>query len=252
MDGYTVTIDLIAQNNGVYAEIGQDTIMNREADSKQKIALDTSQSDTKLTVSAISIAGGKKPDKLKQLTAQMTINSHDTAVDLKFDDNTVHFYVYAKGDVIFASDNISDAIKQANDSMGVVIDSNQQYVWMRARKNAVNAFANIACNEIDKDADSVVKSGSSAVDVLKNNLPDKEILDLQGVSSEDIIFYISQGNPVFAMTGNTSAVLVTGYSSNGALYIYNPDNGATTSMSYEDADRMFYNGGLHFITYMTK
>ena len=144
VDGYTVTIDLIAQNNGVYAEIGQDTIMNREADSKQKIALDTSQSDTKLTVSAISIAGGKKPDKLKQLTAQMTINSHDTAVDLKFDDNTVHFYVYAKGDVIFASDNISDAIKQANDSMGVVIDSNQQYVWMRARKNAVNAFANIA------------------------------------------------------------------------------------------------------------
>ena len=106
VDGYTVTIDLIAQNNGVYAEIGQDTIMNREADSKQKIALDTSQSDTKLTVSAISIAGGKKPDKLKQLTAQMTINSHDTAVDLKFDDNTVHFYVYAKGDVIFASDNI--------------------------------------------------------------------------------------------------------------------------------------------------
>ena len=272
VDGYTVTIDLIAQNNGVYAEIGQDTIMNREADSKQKIALDTSQSDAKLTVSAISIAGGKKPDKLKQLTAQMTINSHDTTVDLKFDDNTVHFYVYAKGDVIFASDNISDAIKQANDSMGVVIDSNQQYVWMRARKNAVNAFANIACNETDKDADSVVKSvsamltyndvtvsvseligaGSSAVDVLKNNLPDKEILDLQGVSSEDIIFYISQGNPVFAMTGNTSAVLVTGYSSNGALYIYNPDNGATTSMSYEDADRMFYNGGLHFITYMTK
>lgn len=272
VDGYMVTIDLIAQNNGVYAEIGQDTIMNREADSKQKIALDTSQSDTKLTFSAISIAGGKKPDKLKQLTAQMTINSHDTAVDLKFDDNTVHFYVYAKGDVIFASDNISDAIKQANDSMGVVIDSNQQYVWMRARKNAVNAFANIACNETDKDADSVVKSvsamltyndvtvsvseligaGSSAVDVLKNNLPDKEILDLQGVSSEDIIFYISQGNPVFAMTGNTSAVLVTGYSSNGALYIYNPDNGATTSMSYEDADRMFYNGGLHFITYMTK
>ena len=161
VDGYTVTIDLIAQNNGVYAEIGQDTIMNREADSKQKIALDTSQSDTKLTVSAISIAGGKKPDKLKQLTAQMTINSHDTAVDLKFDDNTVHFYVYAKGDVIFASDDISDAIKQANDSMGVVIDSNQQYVWMRARKNSVNAFANIACNETDKDADSVVKSVSA-------------------------------------------------------------------------------------------
>ena len=191
---------------------------------------------------------------------------------IKEEGSTKHYYVYVKGNVVLATDDVTEAVTAANDSMGVVIDSNQQYVWMRARKNAVNAFANIACNEIDKDADSVVKSvsamltyndvtvsvseligaGSSAVDVLKNNLPDKEILDLQGVSSEDIIFYISQGNPVFAMTGNTSAVLVTGYSSNGALYIYNPDNGATTSMSYEDADRMFYNGGLHFITYMTK
>lgn len=185
VDGYTVTIDLIAQNNGVYAEIGQDTIMNREADSKQKIALDTSQSDTKLTVSAISIAGGKKPDKLKQLTAQMTINSHDTTVDLKFDDNTVHFYVYAKGDVIFASDDISDAIKQANDSMGVVIDSNQQYVWMRARKNAVNAFANIACNETDKDADSVVKSVSA---MLTYNDVTVSVSELIGAGSSAVMY----------------------------------------------------------------
>lgn len=29
------------------------------------------------------------------------------------------------------------------------------------KKNAVNAFANIACNETDKDADSVVKSVSA-------------------------------------------------------------------------------------------
>ena len=196
VDGYTVTIDLIAQNNGVYAEIGQDTIMNREADSKQKIALDTSQSDTKLTVSAISIAGGKKPDKLKQLTAQMTINSHDTAVDLKFDDNTVHFYVYAKGDVIFASDNISDAIKQANDSMGVVIDSNQQYVWMRARKNAVNAFANIACNETDKDADSVVKSVSAMLTYNDVTVSVSELIGA-GSSAVDVLKPAGQGNPGF-------------------------------------------------------
>lgn len=62
------------------------------------------------------------------------------------------------------------------------------------KKNAVNAFANIACNEIDKDADSVVKSvsamltyndvtvsvseligaGSSAVDVLKTTCRTKK------------------------------------------------------------------------------
>lgn len=272
VDGYTITIDLIAPNNGVYSEIGQDTIMNREADSKQKVSLEQSQSDTKLTTRVIALTDAQKPEKVKQLTAQPTISSKDTTVTLEQDENVERFYVYAKGEVTAATDNVSDAIKQANDNMGVVVDNNQQYVWMRARKNAVNAFTNISANETDRDAGSVVRavsamlgyndvtvsvselinSGNSVVDVLKNNLSDKEILDLQGVTSEDILFYVSRGNPVFAMTGNSSAVLVTGYSATGTLYYYNPDNGATEAKSFEDADKMFYNGGLHFITYMAK
>lgn len=272
VENYTITVDLIAANNGVYAEIGQDSIMNREADSEQKVALEQSQSDTKLATWVIKAANAKNTDKIKQLAAQPTISSHDTTAQLELGEDLERFYVYAKGEVTMATDNISDAIIQANDNMGVVIDSNQQYIWMRARKTAVNAFSNIAPNDTDKDADSVVKSvsamlgyndvtvsvselinsGSSAVDVLKNNLSDKVVLDLQGVSSEEIIFYVSQGNPVFAMTGSSSAVLVTGYSSTGTLYVYNPDTGATDATSYENADAMFYNGGLHFITYMAK
>lgn len=272
VDNYTITIDLIAQNNGVYSEIGQDAIMNREADSEQKVALEEESSDTKMKTWTISVTNGKNTDKIKQLAAQPTISGHDTTADLDLDEDLERFYVYAKGNVTMATDNISDAIKQANENMGVVLDSNQQYVWMRARKTAVNAFSNIAANETDKDSDSVVKavsamlnynevsvsvselinSGSSAVEVLKNNLEGKVVLDLQGVSSEEIIFYVSQGNPVFAMTGSNSAVLVTGYSASGNLYYYNPDNGATESMSYENADAMFYNGGLHFITYMAQ
>ena len=72
---------------------------------------------------------------------------------IKEEGSTKHYYVYVKGNVVLATDDVTEAVTAANDSMGVVIDSNQQYVWMRARKNAVNAFANIACNEIDKDAD---------------------------------------------------------------------------------------------------
>lgn len=272
VENYTITVGLIAKNNGVYTEIGQDSIMDREADSEQKVALEQQQSDIKLATWVIKASNAKKTDKIKQLAAQPTMSSHDTTAKLESDQDIERFYVYAKGEVTMATDNISDAIVQANDNMGVVIDSNQQYIWMRARKTAVNAFANIAPNETDKDADSVVKSvsamlaynevtvsvselinsGSSAVDILKNNLSDKVILDLQGVSSEEIIFYISQGNPVFAMTGSSSAVLVIGYSSTGTLYVYNPDTGVTDAMSYENADAMFYNGGLHFITYMSK
>ena len=58
--------------------------------------------------------------------------------------------------MVLATDNISDAIICANENLGVVVDSQQQYIWMRARKAARNAFANIKVNEADKNASSVV------------------------------------------------------------------------------------------------
>lgn len=85
---------------------------------------------------------------------------------------------------------------------------------------------------------------------MRNTLSDKTVLDLKGIKTEDIIFYVSQGSPVFAMTGANSAVVVTGYTSNGILYYYDPMTGKTESKSFEDADSMFYGGGYHFITYM--
>ena len=52
------------------------------------------------------------------------------------------------------------------------------------------------------------------------------------------------------MTGNNDAVIVTGYTSDGYLYYYNPDTDKTESISFNDADAMFYSGGYHFITYL--
>lgn len=270
LQNYTIEVDLIVQEGGAYVEAGTDSIMNREADSDTKVYLATDTDDEMMTTKRIVVPGKKSNEKLKFITAQHTLRESDTTADLVMDNNIERFYVYVKGDVMLATDSISDAIMVANDNMGVVLDANQKYVWMRARKTSVNAFGGIAANEIDKGSDAVVKSlsamlnyndvtvsvqqlidsGSSAVEILTANLTDKVILDLQGVSTEEIIFYVSQGNPVFAMTGNGSAVLVIGYSSTGRLYYYNPSTDSVESADYESADKMFYNGGLHFVTYM--
>ena len=69
--------------------------------------------------------------------------------------------MYEKGDVTLATDNISDAIKEANDRLGVVIDSKQQYVWMRARKNAVSPFENITANVTDQGSSSLIRAISA-------------------------------------------------------------------------------------------
>lgn len=270
IDDYTINVNLIAASNGVYTASGSDTIMNREADKSDKVYISTAGDEQKLSVMQITFSKEIDTSKVKLLYGQDIIEDRDDTVDIEKDEAIERYYVYEKGDVTLATDNISDAIKEANDRLGVVIDSKQQYVWMRARKNAVSPFENITANVTDQGSSSLIRaisamlgyndvsvsvtelinSGEKGVDILRSNLADANVLDLQGVDTEEILFYVSQGNPVFAMTGNNDAVIVTGYTSDGYLYYYNPDTDKTESISFKDADAMFYSGGYHFITYL--
>lgn len=270
IDNYTITVDLLMSSGGGYVSAGQDTIMNREADISNRVFLSQNTSDVKMRIKTITTSGKTDSSGIKQLTAQAVMNDKNNQIDIAKNSEEKHFYVYVKGKVLLSTDNSSDAIKMANEKLGVVVDSSQEYVWMRARKSAVAAFSGVEPNSTDLESDSIVKSisailsysqqsisvseqvnsGTSAAQIMRNTLSDKTVLDLQGVKAEDIIFYVSQGSPVFAMTGQNSAVVVTGYSANGTLYFYNPQSNQTESASFEEADNMFYGGGYHFITYM--
>ena len=153
--------------------------------------------------------------------------------------------------------------------MGVVVDSKQQYVWMRARKSAQTAFSSLKVNDADKSSSSVVQAvsamlnyrgnglsvkelidnGGTPKSAIENTLKDSVVLDISGCTVEEILFYVSKGSPVFAMTGTDSAVLVTGYTS-GSIYYYDPQTHSTRSKSYKDADDWFRKAGYIFFTYL--
>ena len=104
---------------------------------------------------------------------------------------------------------------------------------MRARKSAQTAFSSLKVNDADKSSSSVVQAvsamlnyrgnglsvkelidnGGTPKSAIENTLKDSVVLDISGCTVEEILFYVSKGSPVFAMTGTDSAVLVTGYSS---------------------------------------
>ena len=48
-----------------------------------------------------------------------------------------------------------------------------------------------------------------------------DVLDLSGVALSDVLYYISGGYPVMAMTGQGSAVIITGYDSKNTI-LYDP------------------------------
>lgn len=262
VEDYTIKVNLM---NG-----GSDSIMNKEADAEQVAVVKTVATDIKQTQVLLSMKKSMDAKKMKMITSKSVIVEENRVVELKGED-TERFYVYVKGDVLLATDSISDAMKMANDKLGVVVDSNQQYVWRRARKNYVNAFNGIKPNDMDAGSSAVVKcisamleyegqsksvnefiaAGQSAKQILQNNLEDCVVLDLKGVSVEEIIFYVSEGSPVFAMTGTDTAVLVIGYSATN-IYYYEPLNDSVVSVTYDEANTMFANGNYQYLTFLVR
>jgi hypothetical protein len=140
---------------------------------------------------------------------------------------------------------------------------------MRARKTAQDPFTGLSVNSADKSSSTVVQAvsallnyrgeglsvkglidnGETPKSALETTLKDSIVLDLSGCTSDEILYYISNGSPVFAMTGSDSAVLVTGYSAS-RIYYYEPSSNSTQSKSLKEADEWFEKAGNIFFTYL--
>lgn len=268
ISGYTIYLNRIQNNGTAYVDADQDMIMNREGDSLKVVDIATKNTDEKETQVLITLQDEAKKKTPKILTPKETILERKREVSLKEEKDNNRYYVYVKGDVVLTTDSVSDAIITANSQMGVVIGENQQYVWKRSRKTAQAAFNDIVVGEEDRGAGSIaqcvnailekeginisvsalISQGETPKQILLNTLKDAVVLDLTGCTVDEILYYVSNGYPVFAMTGSNDAVLVVGYDANNVV-LYDPAMGQTYKRTIADADEMFFNAGNIFFTY---
>lgn len=92
-------------------------------------------------------------------------------------------------------------------------------------------------------------SSVSAMELLEESVDGLLALDLSGVEMQDTWYYIDNGHPVIAMTGDHSAVLILGYDQK-AITILDPDQNTTTTMSLDKAEETFRSAGNRFIAYV--
>jgi len=231
----------------------------------QNLSVNLDEKETQVLITLQDEAKKKTP---KILTPKETILEQKREVSLKEEKDNNRYYVYVKGEVVLTTDSVSDAIIAANSQMGVVIGENQQYVWKRSRKTAQAAFNDIVVGEEDSGAGSIaqcvnailekeeinisvsalISQGETPKQILLNTLKDATVLDLTGCTVDEILYYVSNGYPVFAMTGSNDAVLVVGYDANNVV-LYDPAMGQTYKRTTADADEMFFNAGNIFFTY---
>lgn len=266
-----IEVELVQEVAGKYYYAGMDTIMNREADELGNVHVSTTATEVKQTQVQLVIKNRAATNKFKRMTSQLLLLEENRLVELEEEPVTERYYVYAKGRVHLATDRLSEAILLANDLLGVVVDQHQQYMWKRAHKTAQSAFTRLSVNEGDENAGSLaqclsmilkyegktasvserIESGEEPLSILQELLPDARVLDLTGCGVDAMVYYISEGKPVLAMTGEKEAVLLVGYSGSNISY-YDPATQRVRSISMEEADRMFSASGNTYLGYITE
>lgn len=269
IEDYTMYLNRIQFNGTAYADADQDMIMNREGEGMKLINISQRNAAEKETEIQIVLAEKVSEKKPKLLTPKETLLEDKPVVALKDEDDGKRYYVYVKGDVIFAGNDVAEAVMAANEKMGVVIGDNQQYVWKRSRKTTQNAFSDIRVGEEDAGMGSIAEcinamlekeginisvnallsQGETPKEILHNAMKDASVLDLTGCTVDEILYYISNGSPVFAMTGSNEAVLIVGYDTNH-LIIFEPKLGITYREKLAETDELFENAGSIFFTYL--
>lgn len=269
VDSKNIYVELVQESDGRYVTSGSDTIMNRETEVANGVYIKTIVTDVKQTQVAVNMKTVSTTNNVKLITSTHVILPEESRMALDIETEETSYYVYLKGDVLLATTNVSEAIICANENYGVVVDKNLRYIYKRARSTSQSALKNITVNEADKDASALVKSISAILEfeeaglsvnelvnagrtpyyILNTTLKDALVLELTGCGVDELLYYIDQGNPVLAMTGENDAILLTGYSSS-RIYYYDTAKAKTLNATYEDVEEMFYNGGNYFIVYL--
>ena len=269
IEDYTMYLNRIQYNGTAYVDADQDMIMNREGDGNKIVSIVSSSSDSKETRFEISLPEnvGEKAPRL--LTPRETILEQDRTLTLEDKGGNGKYYVYVKGDVVYTTDQVAGAITKANEKMGVVVGEDQEYIWKRSRDAIKPALSDIAVGAEDASSGSIaqcinamlekeginisvsalIAGGETPKNILSNTMKEARILDLTGCSVEEVLYYVSCGNPVFAMTGSNEAVLVVGYDANNVI-IFDSSSGNNFKQSITEADEVFKGAGNVFFTYL--
>ena len=89
------------------------------------------------------------------------------------------------------------------------------------------------------------------MEILRNNLPDAQILELSGCTLNAVLYYVDREIPVLAMLGDGNAVLIVGFNELNTV-LMDPLTGEVYKKGMNDSTEWFEENGNSFITYIRK
>ncbi|MCR5416124.1 MAG: hypothetical protein K6E79_04950 [Pseudobutyrivibrio sp.] len=273
IDGYTIYMDRIQfSDDNTILEADMDTIKNSAGEQNKAVPITTENDSIKQRCIVLNMAPFEEDETLGNVTFDVTglvVADSNSSISVASATSSTQYFVYVGNRVTLATDNLIEAISEADANMGIVLDNEPKYIWKRGRKNYQSALTGITVGSSDSDASglaralsamlvnegenvqvhTLIESGETPISILSRTLKDETILDLTGASISQVLYYVNLGHPVYAYTGDDTAVLVVGYDAN-SVTLFNPMTLKNTKMGLTEADEYFSSFGNVFVSYI--
>ena len=255
--------------SGQYADLDSDSLILHETkEETEKSPVSVRKDEKRQRVYLLNFAA-KEPseEKFYRTMPKQVIAGEEAVLELRVDAaEDPRYFGYAGGELVCVTYTPAEAIGAVYGDYGVVTDAKQQVIWKRLNISTERQLhldgIEVAGGASDRlraslitllreegsgaDAAASLSSGVTPMEILQEVFPGK-VIDLEGCSSTQLLYYLDRGHPVLALTEGTKAELIMGYDLYN-LHIYNPLTGQTYKMARDDAKTYYENFGNVFVT----
>ena len=253
-----------------YVPVEDDQIMNNEEVVAGDNVIELAVTEEYETVVQIAVKKAIDKKSMKFLTPREVLFEGGREVALEVQETeTEHYYVYGLRSIEGIYTDAGNAVTHGAEISGVVINDAGAYVWKAGDRSVKNQIMKIREDMADEERGSLavcldtilayegvqrntaymLERGNTAVEILRNNLPDAQVLELSGCTLNAVLYYVNRDIPVLAMLGDGNAVLIIGFNELNTV-LMDPLTGEIYKKGMNDSTAWFEENGNSFITYV--
>ena len=237
-----LVLSRVTRTENGYEETTEDHIVSTNTD--EEVATGTTTQDSSVKGSEVILRLGTTLRDTTVQTVNAKLLTDGAASEISIPTNKTReklYYVYAGGSLESVWTTAAEAIRRADEKVGVVINDEKEFVWERGNR------AETAKISVDK-IPQAIQNGVMDLDTLESQLG-KVVIDLTGCTLEQVLYFVGNRHPVLAWTG-TETVIITGYDDYGNLILLKPGETETYFYGPEDSKTLFEAAGNQFMTYL--
>ena len=229
----------VAWNGEIFADATPDQIVSTDTSDDVSLGMATKKDSRRQTVVLLRV-GSSLADTTVTIGNSKMAAGRGSMVEMPQNPEPEDlFYVYASGGLDALCTYPNDAIVKADELFGVVVDHNQDYVWVRGDKDTEH--------EIElSDVPAVFTSGTLDTEKLEEGLG-RKVVDLTGCTLDEVLYFVAHDKPVLVNTREGIKCIV-GYDEYNT-YLLNPGEEEWYYYGIQDSTDLFLASGNEFYSY---